>query len=69
MFGDKKISQSLIDAVNRVLGEQPEKQKEEILNETAPVKEWYEKTGRVVEVDGVGEIPEVLDRIKAALKI
>lgn len=35
--------------------------------ETAPVKEWYEKTNRVVEVDGVGSIPEVLDRIKATL--
>jgi adenylate kinase len=37
--------------------------------ETAPVKEWYEKTGRVVEVDGVGEISEVLDRIKNTLNI
>lgn len=37
--------------------------------ETAPVKEWYEKTGRVVEVDGVGEIPEVLERIKNTLNI
>ena len=37
--------------------------------ETAPVKEWYEKTGRVVEVDGVGEIPEVLERIKKTLNI
>ena len=35
--------------------------------ETAPVKEWYEKTNRVVEVDGVGPISEVLDRIKATL--
>lgn len=35
--------------------------------ETAPVKEWYEKTNRVVEVDGVGSIPEVLKRIKDVL--
>jgi adenylate kinase len=37
--------------------------------ETAPVKEWYEKTNRVVEVDGVGSIPEVLKRIKKSLNI
>ena len=35
--------------------------------ETAPVKEWYEKTNRVVEVDGVGSIPEVLKKIKETL--
>jgi adenylate kinase len=35
--------------------------------ETAPVKEWYEKTNRVIEVDGVGPIPEVLERIKSTL--
>ena len=35
--------------------------------ETAPVKEWYEKTIRVVEVDGVGSIPEVLKKIKETL--
>lgn len=35
--------------------------------ETAPVKEWYEKTNRLIEVDGVGPIPEVLKRIKEAL--
>ena len=39
MFAKSKISQSMIDAVNKVLGEQPEEQKEEILNETAPIKE------------------------------
>jgi adenylate kinase len=37
--------------------------------ETEPVKEWYEKTNRVVEVDGVGSIPEVLKRIKKSLNI
>jgi adenylate kinase len=37
--------------------------------ETAPVKEWYSKTGRVVEVDGIGSIPEVLERIKKSLDI
>jgi adenylate kinase len=37
--------------------------------ETAPVKEWYSKTGRVVEVDGIGSIPEVLERIKKSLNI
>ena len=37
--------------------------------ETAPVKEWYEKTNRVIEVDGVGDIPEVLERIKSSLNI
>jgi len=37
--------------------------------ETAPVKEWYEKTNSVVEVDGVGSIPEVLERIKSSLNI
>jgi hypothetical protein len=39
MFGKKKISQSMIDAVNSVLGEEPVENKEEILNETAPIKE------------------------------
>jgi adenylate kinase len=37
--------------------------------ETLPVKEWYEKTNRVVEVDGVGSIPEVLKRIKSVLGV
>lgn len=37
--------------------------------ETAPVKEWYEKTSRVIEVDGVGSIPDVLERIKSSLNI
>ena len=37
--------------------------------ETAPVKEWYSKTGRIVEVDGIGSIPEVLERIKKSLDI
>jgi adenylate kinase len=37
--------------------------------ETLPVKEWYEKTNRVVEVDGVGSIPEVLKRIKGILGV
>jgi len=35
--------------------------------ETAPVKEWYDKSNRVIEVDGVGSIPEVLKRIKDVL--
>ena len=35
--------------------------------ETAPVKEWYDKSNRVIEVDGVGPIPEVLERIKSFL--
>ena len=40
MFAKSKISQSMIDAVNKVLGEQPVEQKDELLNETtAPVKE------------------------------
>jgi adenylate kinase len=37
--------------------------------ETLPVKEWYEKTNRVVEVDGVGSIPEVLKRLKGILGV
>lgn len=37
--------------------------------ETAPVKEWYDKSNRVIEVDGVGPIPEVLERIKSSLNI
>jgi hypothetical protein len=39
MFAKSKISQSMIDAVNKVLGEQPVEHKEELLNETAPIKE------------------------------
>jgi len=39
MFAKSKISQSMIDAVNKVLGEQPVEQKDELLNETAPIKE------------------------------
>jgi hypothetical protein len=43
MFAKSKVSQSMIDAVNKVLGEQPAEateQKEEILNEAgAPIKE------------------------------
>ena len=37
--------------------------------ETAPFKEWYDKSNRVIEVDGVGPIPEVLERIKSSLNI
>ena len=39
MFAKSKVSQSMIDAVNKVLGEQPVEQKDELLNETAPIKE------------------------------
>ena len=40
MFAKTKISQSMIDAVNKVIGEEPTEQKEEILNEAgAPIKE------------------------------
>lgn len=40
MFAKSKISQSMIDAVNKVLGEQPVEQKEQLLNEAgAPIKE------------------------------
>lgn len=40
MFAKSKVSQSMIDAVNKVLGEEPvEQTQNEVLNETAPVKE------------------------------
>jgi hypothetical protein len=40
MFGKSKVSQSMIDAVNKVLGEQPVEQKDQLLNEAgAPIKE------------------------------
>ena len=40
MFAKNKISQSMIDAVNKVLGEQPVKQEDVLLNEAgAPIKE------------------------------
>jgi hypothetical protein len=40
MFAKSKISQSMIDAVNKVLGEQPVEQKDQLLNEAgAPIKE------------------------------
>ena len=39
MFAKSKVSQSMIDAVNKVLGEEPVEQKDELLNETAPIKE------------------------------
>jgi hypothetical protein len=39
MFAKSKISQSMIDAVNKVLGEEPVEQKDQLLNETAPIKE------------------------------
>ena len=40
MFAKSKVSQSMIDAVNKVLGEQPVEQKEQLLNEAgAPIKE------------------------------
>jgi len=39
MFAKSKVSQSMIDAVNKVLGEQPVEQKDQLLNETAPIKE------------------------------
>jgi hypothetical protein len=40
MFGKSKVSQSMIDAVNKVLGEQPIEQKDQLLNEAgAPIKE------------------------------
>ena len=40
MFGKSKVSQSMIDAVNKVLGEEPVEQKDQLLNEAgAPIKE------------------------------
>jgi hypothetical protein len=42
MFAKSKISQSMIDAVNKVLGEQPVvevEQKDQLLSESAPIKE------------------------------
>jgi hypothetical protein len=40
MFAKTKISQSMIDAVNKVIGEEPTEQKEQVLNEAgAPIKE------------------------------
>ena len=40
MFAKSKVSQSMIDAVNKVLGEQPVEQKDQLLNEAGtPIKE------------------------------
>jgi hypothetical protein len=39
MFAKSTVSQSMIDAVNKVLGEEPVEQKDQLLNETAPIKE------------------------------
>ena len=39
MFAKSKVSQSMIDAVNKVLGEEPVEQKDQLLSETAPLKE------------------------------
>jgi hypothetical protein len=43
MFGKSKVSQSMIDAVNKVLGEQPvevvEHKQEQLLSESTPIKE------------------------------
>jgi adenylate kinase len=36
--------------------------------QTAPLKEYYEKRGKLIQVDGVGSIEEVRSRIEAALK-
>lgn len=36
-------------------------------NETRPVKEFYEKQGRVREIDGVGTIEEIFGRIRDTL--
>ncbi|NOZ55597.1 MAG: adenylate kinase [Calditrichaeota bacterium] len=36
--------------------------------QTAPLKEYYEKRGKLIRVDGVGSIEEVRSRIEAALK-
>jgi hypothetical protein len=48
MFAKNKISQSMVDAVNKVLGEQPTVQEESLLNEAgAPIKEPT-KTGMKV---------------------
>ena len=42
MFAKSKVSQSMIDAVNKVLGEQPVEQKDQLLNEAGtPIKEPY----------------------------
>ena len=39
MFGKAKVTQSMIDAVNKILGEQPVEEKEQVLNETSSIKE------------------------------
>lgn len=36
-------------------------------NETKPVMEYYEKQGKVQEINGLGSIDEIFDRIKEAL--
>ena len=36
--------------------------------QTEPLIDVYRKQGILVEVDGLGEIPEVADRIRAALE-
>lgn len=37
-------------------------------NETKPVMDYYDKQGKVQEIDGLGSIEEIFDRIKNALK-
>jgi hypothetical protein len=39
MFAKSTVSQSMIDAVNKVLGEEPVEQKDQLLSETAAIKE------------------------------
>ncbi len=36
-------------------------------NETAPVKDYYEKQGKYIAVDGIGSIDDISDRLYAAI--
>ncbi len=39
------------------------------LRDTEPVKKYYEEQNLVVEIDGIGNIPDITDRILAALDV
>lgn len=48
--------------------EKVKKRLEVYWNETRPVQEYYESQGLVEEVDGVGSVEEIFDRIQGALE-
>ncbi|HYW35631.1 MAG TPA: adenylate kinase [Balneolaceae bacterium] len=48
--------------------EKVKKRLEVFWDETLPVQEYYQKQGLVEEVDGVGSVEEIFERIKSALE-